>query len=532
MNTRLLLGIVLLCCSLTASAQELFLPLNHQLYYRTEEYLNLINDSSKQFFTAIKPYRIADMNRVMDTDSILRRRYKQSRFGKTFIGRKLLHKHLLQLDSAKFSLAVSPLVNLQYGKDLAVNPAQTYTINTRGLMVQGTIGKTVAFYAAYLETQSQLFPYLADYVKKYQVVPNFGRYKPFKTNGYDYGIASGYVSWSPIPKLNIQFGNDKNFIGEGYRSFLLSDNSFNYPFLKFTANLWKLKYYVLMAQLQDGITQADPQQPFAKKFLSVHYLGFNLGKRIQIGIFEGTIWEGKSLAKVSYNFANPILFSSWAQNGLAGRNNTNLGLNVKLKVFNRTHLYGQFMLDDLGGSTQQDTIPSSPKFAFQGGLKMYDFLFIRNFFWQVEFNQCAPYTYSSNRAGNVWSHYNQSLTHPTGANFREVLSFLSYRYGRFWVEAKGLYCQYGRDSIAGISFGRSIFDGDQGGKVGKAWFQGQKASLAYADFRIGFIINPAYNLNIQVGINNRWESYGSTNSKIQYFYAGIQTSLYNLVQDF
>jgi hypothetical protein len=529
---KLFLFVLFTSLSFLGLAQQLFLPLNNQLYYRNEESLHLINDSAKNFFTAIKPYRIADMNQAMDSDYFLRRRFKVSKFGKTFIGRKLLHKHLLQLDSTNFTLAVSPLFNLQYGRDLATNPATTYTVNTRGLMVQGTIGKQVAFFASYLETQSQLFPYLADYVKNYQVVPNFGRYKPFKTNGYDYGMATGYVSWSPLKQFNVQFGNDKNFIGEGYRSFLLSDHSFNYPFLKFTAKIWRLKYYVLMAQLQDGITQADPQQPFQKKFMSIHYLGFNLGKRIQIGLFEGTIWEGKSLAKTSYNFANPILFSAWAQNGLAGRNNTNLGLNIKLKLFKHTHLYGQGLLDDLGGSTQTDSLPSSPKFALQLGFKTYNLFFLKNLYWQVEFNQCAPYTYSSNRAGNVWSHYNQNLSHPIGANFREVLSFLAYRYGRVWLEAKGMYCQYGRDSTNAVSFGRNIFNGDQGATVGQAWFQGQNASIAYADFRIGFILNPAYNLNIQAGMTNRWEWYGDTRTKIQYLYFGVQTSLYNLYHDF
>ena len=522
----------LLTILVSAQAQQLYLPLNHQLYYRNEEHLHLINDSAKNFFSAIKPYRIAEMNQAMDSDYFLRRRFRISKFGKTFVGRKLLHKHLLQLDSTNFSIAVSPLLNLQYGRDLASSPSTTYTVNTRGVLVQGTIGKKLAFFASYLETQSQLFSYLADYVNNYQVVPNFGRYKPFKTNGYDYGMASGYISWTPIKRLNVQFGNDKNFLGDGYRSFFLSDHSFNYPFLKFTANIWRFKYYVLMAQLQDGITQADPQQPFQKKFLSIHYLGFNLGKRIQLGIFEGTIWEGKSLAKTSFNFLNPILFSSWAQNGLAGKNNTNLGLNLKFKLFKHTHLYGQGLLDDIGGSTRSDTLPSSPKFAFQMGVKSYNLFYLKNLYWQLEFNQCAPYTYSSNRTANVWSHYNQNLTHPVGANFREVLSFLSYRYGRIWLEAKGAYCQYGRDSSNTLSFGRNIFKGDQGARVGQTLLQGQSASLAYADFKLGFIINPAYNLCIQAGMTNRWEWYGNTRNKIQYVYLGVQTSLYNLYHDF
>ncbi len=512
-------------------SQPLSIPYNHQLYYRTEESLNYISDPNKDFHTAIRPYNLAEMNRSFNADSVLRGQFKVSKFGKTFIGRKLLHKHTIQLDSANFTLAVSPLVNLEYGKDLMKDSANVYTTNTRGLMVQGTIGKTVAFYASYLETQSKLFPYVADYVTAYQVVPNFGRYKPFKKDGYDYGLAAGYVTWMPSKHFSMQFGNDKNFIGDGYRSLLLSDNSFNYPFLKMTAGFKNIKYFVLMAQLQDGVTYADPQQPFQKKFLSVHYLSYSLGKRIQIGLFEGTNWHGKSLQKTSYNFANPIILSSWAQNGLAGLNNTNLGLNLKVKVFKRTHVYGQFLLDDIGGAKKLDTIPSSAKYGIQGGMKMYNFASVKNFFWQVEFNQVSPYTYSSPLKGNEWSHYNQALAHPVGANFREVLSFLSYRYGRVWAEAKGMYIQYGRDS-ASVSYGRNIFNGDQGATTGKAWFQGQNASVAYADFKVGFIINPSFNLNLVAGISNRWETFGGQTNHIQFVFVGIKTLLYNINHDF
>jgi hypothetical protein len=118
-----------------------------------------------------------------------------------------------------------------------------------------------------------------------------------------------------------------------------------------------------------------------------------------------------------------------------------------------------------------------------------------------------------------------------GCNFRAALRFLGYRYGRVWVELKGIYTQYGRDS-ASVSFGRNIFGGDQGSVVGRAWFQGQKATVAFADFRIGFILNPSYNLNILAGINNRWETFGGQTNHIQYVYVGIRTSLYNLYHDF
>jgi hypothetical protein len=42
-----------------------------------------------------------------------------------------------------------------------------------------------------------------------------------------------------------------NFIGDGYRSLLLSDNSFNYPYLKIVAKFWHINYMVLYSQMMD-----------------------------------------------------------------------------------------------------------------------------------------------------------------------------------------------------------------------------------------------------------------------------------------
>ena len=54
-------------------------------------------------------------------------------------------------------------------------------------------------------------------------------------------MASGYISFMPHRAVNLQFGTGKHFIGEGYRSLLLSDNSFNYPYLRATSRWFKDK---------------------------------------------------------------------------------------------------------------------------------------------------------------------------------------------------------------------------------------------------------------------------------------------------
>ena len=184
--------------------------------------------------------------------------------------------------------------------------------NTRGILVQGDIGKKLSFSSSFYETQAQ-FPswvdsFAATYadtalVKGAQVsYSNFGfvlilgqgRAKPFR-DGYDFGMASGYVSYSPFERLNIQAGHGKHFIGEGYRSLLLSDNAFNYPYLRITSSWWKgkLQYtgiYNSMQSLNRIEFATTPEAPFERKSGSFNYLSIAPVKWLQIGLFEGTIW--------------------------------------------------------------------------------------------------------------------------------------------------------------------------------------------------------------------------------------------------
>ena len=70
-----------------------------------------------------------------------------------------------------------------------------------------------------------------------------GRVKSFE-EGYDFNMASSRITYTPTDYLNIQLGHDKHFIGNGERSLLLSDLSFNYPFIRLQSD-WlngKLKY--------------------------------------------------------------------------------------------------------------------------------------------------------------------------------------------------------------------------------------------------------------------------------------------------
>lgn len=80
-----------------------------------------------------------------------------------------------------------------------------------------------------------------------------GYYKEFKAaGGVDYFDAKGYITFGATKYVDIAFGYDKNFIGNGQRSLFLSDFSNNALFLKLNTKIWKFNYQNLFMELHNA----------------------------------------------------------------------------------------------------------------------------------------------------------------------------------------------------------------------------------------------------------------------------------------
>jgi hypothetical protein len=128
--------------------------------------------------------------------------------------------------------------------------------NTRGIEIRGMLGKKVGFYTNLTENQVLVADYVRNYVDFYNqndpnranfelnrpAYPGEGFVKYFKKDPFtmDFFTARGYISFNPIKSINLQFGHDKTFIGDGFRSLMLSENAAPSLFLKATVNLGRL----------------------------------------------------------------------------------------------------------------------------------------------------------------------------------------------------------------------------------------------------------------------------------------------------
>ncbi len=514
-----------------ACAQQKFIPMNYEFGVQTDRQLNALSSFTH---TGFKPYLESKINfdslTIADSTHFNHPQYKK------WFSRKVKTESLLIIDSGEFHLSADPLMEFNFGLDFANGSKKSYT-NTRGFLIQADLGKNVSLMSSFLENQSFLPSYLDTFVKNYQVVPGNGRIKPFKKTGYDYAMVSGYVSWSPIKELNFQAGHDKNFIGDGYRSLLLSDNAFNYPFFKSTSSFFNnriqlVNLYTQLSSLERIPQSTTPEALFKPKAGTFHYLSIIPFKRLTLGFFEGIIWQrwdSTGSKPFNWNFVNPVIFANTLIYGLNGKNNSLIGLNIKFKILKNLISYSQFFYDN------------KDKYGYQAGLKYFDILSIKNLNCTIEYNRVTPYSYSHKNPLQNYSHYNQPLAHPAGAYFNEIFCFANYLWKDFFVQIKTNFILFSKDS-GNLNLGHDIFISNEypstqpvSASSNKEPYPNQ-TEIQFLDFKIGYLFNRNTNLNFFVGLTNRIENNSPgvfpAQFKTQLFYFGIRTSISNRYFDF
>lgn len=525
--------------SFTSFSQQFVLPLEQSIYNRYER---SVNKKETGFHTSVKPYLQSELDSIISSDSVYG--FSPYRIGRRhFPGRVLdnfVNDHLVHVDTGEFELTIDPLFDLKVGKEFA-DDQRTY-VNTRGVYVNGSIGKKFSFSSSFYENQALFVSYLNDYIEQNKVVPGQGEAKPFKSRSYDYSMSTGYISYTPSKHFNFQFGHGKNFFGDGYRSLLLSDNAFNYPYFKIMTTIWKIKYVNLYAQFQD-IRQPSPSllgKGYPKKFGTFHFLSWNVSKRWNLGFFESIIWQGSDSTHYrgfDFNYLNPVIFFRPIEFSLGSADNALMGLNTKFKVSDHVDLFGQFILDDFRFAELKNKKSTyHQKYGFQVGMKAFDIFGIRRLNFHTEYNYVMPYTYSHRLSAQNYGHYNQSLAHPLGANFKESVSFLSYQLKRFSIRTELMYAMFGADS-SGKNFGKNIYATEYAAGTSplnptNTVGQGLKTNVLYAGVNLAYLVNPKTNMRIELNYTYRKQATDLGSQNTSFISFGIRTALMNHYYDF
>jgi hypothetical protein len=523
---------------------QLNIPFTHTYYARFDGKMNALGTNSH---TAAKPFVYDEVAPYYDFKAEKEALVKGS---DGWWSRKLWNEHMVEVQSEDYWFVIDPIFDLQVGKDTEAEFNSTYN-NTRGLIVQGGLGKKFNFSASVYESQGRFAQYFNQYAESLKafgpdpaIIPGRGIGKRFKEDGYDYPVAEAYLSYAPAKFLNIQFGHGKNFIGDGYRSLLQSDVASPYPFLKLNTKFWKIKYTNTWMWLKDVRPEVTEDGAFLTKYMANHYLSWNVSKRLNIGLFESVMWTNTNDRGFDINYLNPLIFYRAIEFETGqGAGNAIVGASAKYKWNNKVNLYGQFILDEFSlNDVKAGNKSWKNKFGYQLGVKYFDAFKVDNLLLQAEYNQVRPYTYSHNTIVLNYAHNNQPMAHLWGANFREFILIGRYNYERWFADAKFIFGTRGFDfntETDNFSYGGDIYRNynerpfDSGVKIG----QGIKTQTFNAELQAGYIINPVSNLKLFTNISYRNFNPDATTentfkSNTTWLSLGVRTDLFNWYNDF
>lgn len=491
----LILGINLLI-PFFAFSQNLNIPLNQSFSVELER---SIVASEEIIHSSFKPVLLRDSKNGSNVNSL-----KIEKSGKSWVGKRLFYEHFITLDSADFKLTIDPIINFEFGLDNEFDSRGKPFLykNTRGFVARLQFGEKVALESTFRENQAVLPYYLYERTNSTQVAYGQGRTKQFKDIGFDFAMASAYLSISPTERFNIQIGTGKHFIGDGHRSLLLSDVAFNSPFIRINT-MWfngKLQYQNLFTLHQDLnrlASTTNSEGLFERKQAATHYLEFSPNHKLNIALFESTIFPSLDTSgniPVGINYWVPVIFLNSLLEAENKKGNNKVGLNASYKLLKKVQLFGQLALQ-------------SEQLNYQFGIKVYPF---KSILLQAEFNKT-----SLQEGANMFTHYGESLAHPVMYESSEIVGIVQFQKNRWLTRAA-----------------TSIILSDN-------------IDIAVVDMRQSFIINPAYNFTVQLGVQLRQVGYvnvelysqpfganGGLTLNSNFLYLGLSTNLQNIYTNY
>lgn len=527
--------------------QSANVPLNRDYYHLLDRFEVLSGHQSQTFFSSLKPYRREEVGQFIDQiheDSLSLSRvdqfnleylavdnwnysdYAQPESKKPFLKYFYQKKSdFFYVGTEDFEMHLNPVFHFSVGKELD-DPVMPY-INTRGLEISGMIAKKIGFYTYMTTTQAAFPSYVRTWIYRNRAVPQEGYWKIFNSDGVDFFTPRGYVSFNIVKPLNFQFGHDKLYLGNGIRSMGLSDFSSNYLFFKLDLKVWKLKYRFVIAQhnVDTVLTQYGRQSvngPYPRKYLAYHHLSFNIGKNLNLGVFEHIV-QGDSTSNIfDINYINPVIFFRGLEHQGGSKDNALLGFDFKYNFLRRFSLYGQFLLDEFFlKEVKAGEGWWANKYGSQIGLKYMDAFWIHNLDLNLEYNVARPYTYGHISGYTNFANYNMPLAHPTGANFKEFILLARYQpFNRFSFIGKLVLSDYGEDEEDtnwGKDVTKSYLTREQ--EYGNTIGQGLSTQLQYFNFTASYQFKHNVFFDLELVLHNVDSELSLINQNV--FYSGL-----------
>ena len=483
-------------------------------------------DSTRVFYTGTSNNQIVNPIIRTTRNPILKHFYKTP-------------ANLFEVETGDFILKVNPIIDFNLGKE--DNTEDFIFRNTRGINVRAYLDDKVYVFTNILENQARFNNFHEERIRRFRAIPGNGLYKNYdsgvsdRINGWDFLNAQAYVGAKVSKHIGIELGHGRHHIGNGIRSMLLSNHAHNYFYLKFNTQIWKFHYQNLFTELSPISGRFNPgDRLLPKKYMANHYLTFKFSDNFELGLFEAVVFSRENQFELQY--LNPVILYRTVEQFLDSPDNVLIGINGRWNINNRFQLYGQFILDEL----KVDEFTSgngwwANKYGIQAGLKYINVGGIDHLDAQVEYNVATPYTYTHRDSLSInpgfssasYSHYNQPLAHPLGANFKEVILGLSYRpVEKLFIQSRVVLATHG-DDTPNENWGGVIFtpSGSRVMDFDNELLQGEKTDISLVGVNVSYAIFHNYFLDLDFLYRKSTSALERNQFNTTYLGAGIRINL-------
>ncbi len=491
-------------------------PLQHNM---TNIFERNINQHYPYYSTFFKPFLYAQYLQTTSDDDTLKQK------SDNWLIRKWKYEPFIWVDSGTYSLGFDPVFEFYYGQSI-LNDEKFYYRNVRGLRAFGQLENKLYFETDLYECQSRFPQYISDYVYSSNVVPGMSQARRFGDGGFDYSMASGAISFKITKRLISTFGTGKHFVGDGYRSILLSDNSFVYPYIRLTY----VKNRLILNRVF-AVTMSDtiPESSYGlreKRLTSFASISYLINHDFEVSFFESYVFlypNSKVDRKLNWLYFNPVYATNLLNN--SHQFSSIVGMNIRLDLFTGWRLYGQVGLNNIHYSHI-----SKDLMAYQIGTRFFNLLNIRNLNIQMELNKAGKQMYDNNEKLLRYTNYNQPLTHPLGNNFTETIIGIYYGYKNWYSNNRFMYSFYGNDDkdltpitnryVKELQYTVPFIS------------DGPKTNVNQFMLTIGYIFNSVSWRSIELGYIQREANIKNKSYRSGFYYISFKTNLINQYFDY
>lgn len=426
-------------------------------------------------------------------------------------------------------LRITPILDASFtyrkeGSDLLYQFGQ-------GVYASGNLGKKAGFELSAILYEQNFGDMGNAVLQTYKLVPGHNRYLWRSGANAGYLSVRGYAYWRPLKWLTLKAGNDKQFIGDGGRSFLLSENAAAYPFLQTRLNIWKINYTHQVLFMRDVIPDSGAMR--FSKYATMHTLSINATKKLNLYIFEAVVWRAQDSVRhrsFDVTYLNPFLFFRPVEFNMGSPDNVLMGIGGKWIIGKQSFVYGQFMLDEFKlKEIKANKGWWANKYAYQVGFKTFGLFKKYKSVFLAEYNHCRPFTYSHSYTLQNYGYLYRPLAHPIGSNFREFYTCFSMALPKQWyIDASASLLRYGIDPT-GLNYGSDLYKRSYSytKPYGNTIAQGIVNNEATVNLNLSRLIKPEWRLRVFANVQSTLHRSGGINEFYPAFSVGINTWMYD-----